>query len=567
MKIQKNSMHPFKKEVATLLSKEGKLPEKKISPLLEAPPREIGADLAFPCFSLAKELRKNPVQIAAEISQRLRPRGLVKLIEQRGPYVNFYADWGKLGSAVLHSILTKKEKYGSQPKKKEKVLIEFAHPNTHKAYHIGHIRNIALGESLSRILEFSGLTVIRANYQGDIGPHVAKCLWGLLNLDLEEPKEGKGLWLGKVYAEASRAVEANEKLQQEVREINKKLYARHPSLEKLWKKTRQWSLDYFEDVYRDFGVEFDRLYFESEVESPGVKLAKDLLKKGIAKMSEGAIVMDLKPWNLGIYVLVTQDNTPLYSIKDFSLAQLQEKEFHPQKIIHVVGTEQILHFRQLFKGLEFVHPKIAKKEFHLPYELVNLPTGKMSSREGNIITYDELKKEVYFRAVQKTKEHSAQSARQEKTAGIVSLGAIKYDMLRQSPEKVITFDWEQALSLEGNTAPYLQYTHARACSIMEKAKTKSLSPGLPKDEREIAVVKALSQFPEAIIAAARDCRPHYIATYAYKLAGAFNDFYQNIPVLKAEASEKQSRLAMVKAVQTVLKKCLFLLGIEAPEKM
>ncbi|MBL7160546.1 MAG: arginine--tRNA ligase [Candidatus Aenigmarchaeota archaeon] len=550
-------MDPYEKLKADII-KSIALPEAA----LETPPQITGADLALPCFSLAKKFKKPPAAIARELAEKAKPRGLISRIEATGPYLNFFADWESLGNLLLNEILAKKEGFGSG-KMKEKIMVEFAHPNTHKAFHIGHIRNIALGESLSRLLEKSGYKVVRTNYQGDIGPHVAKCLWGLLHLGKTPPAKDKGIWLGEIYAEANQKISDNPKREEEVREINKKLYAGDPSLRKLWKQTRKWSLDYFESVYKDFGSKFDRLYFESEVEAPGIKLAKTLLNKGVAKKSEGAIVMDLKKWDLGVYVLLTQDQTPLYSVKDFVLASLQDKEFHPSRIIHVVGTEQILHFRQLFKSLELTNPVVAKKENHLPYELVNLKSGKISSREGRVITYDSMKKEILAHAIKETKKHSPNAP--AKTAESVALGGIKYDMIKQSPEKTIMFDWEQALSFEGNAAPYLQYTHARACSILRKAKPGKCDARHLKEEKELLLMRKLLTFPGTVQAAARDLRPHYIANYAYQLASLFNDFYQAIPVIGSP--QEKARLALVQAVQLTLGNSLKILGITAPEKM
>ena len=566
----------LRSDVISIVSSAAHVPKAKVA--LEKPPKGIPGDLAFPCFSIAKKLRKPPVQAAEALAGKIKPRGLVQRVTQVGPYLNFFADWHALGDLLLKEAL--KKTWGSGDSKGT-VLVEFAHPNTHKSFHIGHVRNIALGEALSRLLEFSGYKVARANYQGDIGPHVAKCLWGLLHLGLKEPPKDRGLWLGTVYSSANKSIKDSKKKEEEVREINMKLYSGDSKLLELWKKTKGWSLEYFDSVYKDFGAKFDRFYFESEVESEGVKLAKILLKKGIAKKSQDAIVMDLKKSDLGIFVLITKDGTPLYSIKDFVLAELQEKEFTPEKIIHVVGTEQNLHFRQLFKSLETISPKIAKKEFHLSYELVTLAEGKMSSREGRLITYDELRGEVLEHALEETKKHShlkeqSQSAsvisqinkELEATAELVALGAIKYDMLKQSPEKTILFDWKQALRFDGNAAPYLQYTHARAHSILAKAESfGKWDSRFLGDPKETAMLRKLLEFPETVHSAARDYRPHYLATYAFELATLFNDFYQNLLVLKAPSGEREARLALVNAVQLTLNRALTLLGIEAPEKM
>lgn len=546
----------------------------KIAGRLERPPGGIGADLAFPCFELAKKLKKNPVLIAQDLAKKLRPSGVVKKVESAGPYVNFYADWGQVGSLVLKEILKAGSGYGKGKLQKGKLMVEFAHPNTHKAFHIGHVRNISLGESLSRILEFSGRKVVRANYQGDIGPHVARCLWAFRKLKKEKVPKGRepGRFLGEVYAEASRKVIGDDKLEAEVQEVNKKIYAGDRGWVPLWKKTRKWSLDYFEGIYREFGARFNRLYFESEVEKPGTKIAKKLLKAGKAKRSKGAIVMDLEKQGLGIWVLITQDETPLYSAKDLALAEMQVREHGPERIIHVVGSEQALHFRQLIKTLELTRPQLARKEVHLSYELVNLPEGKMKSREGKVILYEDLNNKLFELALKVARKENKGMAKAqlEKIAKSVALGALKYGMIKQSPEKVIIFDWDRALSLEGDTAPYVQYTHARCSSILRTGKVKK--PGkfrgeLLKEEKEKAVVKKLSEFPESIAKSAANLRPHYICNYVYELSDLFNNFYQSLPVLKAGKGVREARLALVFAVKTVLDIGLNLLGIDALERM
>ena len=286
-----NPVDVFRDDVIKLIRGKKKIPLDKLEKILEKPPENIGSDLALPCFTLNK---KNPVEFAKELANKIKPSGMVKEVNFYGPYVNFYADWIKLGDVVLKQILKEKDKYGSSKLSKDKIMVEFAHPNTHKAFHIGHMRNISLGESLCRTLEYAGHKVFRTNYQGDIGPHVAKCIWGFLKLHKgREPKKDKGKWLGKAYKEASERIAKNTRYEKEMREINTKLYSRDKSIMPVWKKTRQWSLDRFDEIYNDFGVKFNRLYFESETEGPGKEIVMNLLKKRIAKESRLLIMKNI----------------------------------------------------------------------------------------------------------------------------------------------------------------------------------------------------------------------------------------------------------------------------------
>ncbi len=565
-----NPFEEFRNDVRERIAKETKTKEDKV--ILEKPPQPEFGDLAFPCFILSKKLKKNPNEIAKDLSKKIKPSGLMGRIEPKGAYLNFFANWDRIGQGIVERALKEKEKFGSGEKKNENVMVEYCHFNTHKAVHIGHIRTACLGESLSRIIEFSGYNAIRTNYQGDIGPHVARCIWGFLKLHKgKEPMEDKGKWLGKVYAEASKKMKENEEYSKEVDEVNKKIYAGDPKLAKTWKETRKWSLDYFDKIYKSFGIKFDRLYFESEVEKPGTKISKELLKKGIAKKSEGAIMIDLKKHGLDVFLLVKSDGIPLYPGKDLGLAKLKSKEYKIDKSVHVVGSEQKLHFQQLFETFELMKSPLAKKSYHLCYELVNLPTGKMASREGEVILYEDVLNEIVKHAKEETKKRNPkmESKKLEEISKDIALASLKYDMIKMSPSKTIIFDWKKALDFEGNAAPYLQYTHARACSILRKAKEfpKRFDMSLLKEPHERHLLQMVSEFQNAVRKSGEDMRPHYIANFCYEISTKFNEFYQFLPVLKAKGEMRSSRLALVKAVSIVLKNALNLLGIEALEKM
>jgi arginyl-tRNA synthetase len=567
-----NIMEEFRGDVVRVLSRQ--VPRRLAEAGLERPPENIGSDLAYPCFSLARRRKAKPAEIAREISRKLRPSGLAGGVNFYGPYINFYLDWKKAAGALLKGITKEGGRYGRAPRKPvKKIMVEYAHPNTHKAFHIGHVRNICLGESLCRILEASGCDVVRANYQGDIGPHVAKCLWGFTKIHKgRAPQKERGRWLGRVYREASGRIARSRKAEKEMREINSMLYARDSRIMPVWKKTRQWSIDYFDGIYRDFGARFDRLYFESEVEAGGLKMSEGLARKGLARVSDGAIIINMERQGLGVFVLVTRDKTPLYHAKDLALAELQMREYMPDRIVHVVGSEQTLYFRQLFRLLKLMKWRHVDRESHLRYELINLGSGKkMKSREGEIILYDELREKILklARKEARSKNPGLSVRKLDKTASLVGMGALKYTMLSKSPEKVIVFDWDRMLSFEGDTGPYIQYSHARAKSILRKAGSSParLDPKALADDREVALMRHLAEFPDAVQRAAMDMRPHYIAGYALDLATRFNEFYQAVPVLKAGQGARPARLALVRATAQVLSNALNLLGIEAPERM
>jgi arginyl-tRNA synthetase len=566
----------IQKEISELLRKVDLLRNEKIEDTFEAPPEPKFGDLASNlCFSLSKKLKKSPKQIAEEIAKKIKiPKSsFIKKIEANAGYINFFFNYSKIAKFSLKEILKEKNSYGSsETGKKKRVMVEFAHPNTHKGFHIGHLRNICIGESVSRILEFTEHKVFRTNYQGDIGPHVAKCLWGFINLHKSKsPKKNRGDWLGQVYAEAARKFNEDEKVKQEVMEINKKLYERDKEYLKLWKMTRKWSLDYFDDIYKELGTKFDKLYFEAGVEKRAIEISKELLKKGIAKLSEGAIIIDLSKYDLGIYVLLTKEGNPLYESKDLALAEQQFGDFKIDRCIHVVGAEQKFYFQQLFKVFELIGSPGAGKSDHLVYELVTLKKGKMSSRLGSIILYSQLRDEVLKKTLKEIEKRNPKTSKKEKIelAKKIGFGALKYGMLRMSGDKLLVFDMGEALQLEGNTGPYLQYAHTRCDGILKKAKRwkeKFENENSSKEEKKI--IKKLIEFPDVVEQALRDFRPHYICNYAYELANIFSEFYHACPVLKAETQKlRDFRLTLVKATKTTLKNSLNLLGIETPKKM
>jgi arginyl-tRNA synthetase len=569
----------FAKAIASGLDKALRLKSvsmTKILGLLERPQQEFG-DYAFPCFVLAKEFKKSPNSIAQELAQKIKPSKEIERVQAIGPYVNFLVNSRMRSEHTLGAIAKQGDSYGQKPAGKKTIMVEFFHANTHKAVHIGHVRNICIGEALCRTLEASGAKVVRVNYQGDIGPHVAKSLWGMLNLKSKigkPPRQNLLRWLGKVYAEANQAIEGNEKQEAEAREILLKIYAGDKKLTKLWTDTRRWCLDEFNEMYKDFGVTFSELYFESSMEFPARAIVKELVKQGIAEESDGAIIVNLKKDNLGIFVLVTGDGAALYSAKDIALARKKISKYTLDSSIHVVGQEQNLHFRQLFRTLQLMggkEKKFADASYHLAYGLVMLPTGKMSSRAGSVVFYDDLRKVLLERATAEVvKRHSTwDKGKKETVSAQIAFAALKFGMVNRDNEKEIVFDLEHAASLEGETGPYVQYTHARICSLLEKhgKRIPNADTSVLKEKEELSIVSILQQFPATVESAAAQYKPMLIARYLLDLSQAYNNFYHAQQILKAPPKVRDARLVLSSAVRQVLKNGLHLLAIEAPERM
>ena len=556
----------MKKKIIDLLSKELKIKKDKIKNLIEIPPEEMG-DFAFPCFQLAKKEKKSPLLIAENLAEKLRKNGLGKdidNIEAKAGYVNFFIDKKILAARILKSAL--KRDYGGQKIKLEG-MIEFSQANTHKAFHVGHIRGTSIGESLARIAEFMGERVIRANYEGDIGMHVAKWIWCYTKYHSKEKLKQDEAWIAGIYVEAIRRLSENEKFQEEVNEINKQLEERSDKkLNELWRKTRKLSLDALNIIYKDLNTYFDKYYFESQFEESGKKIAHELVKKGIAEISEGAVIVNLEKYNLGIWVLLRKDGTVLYSAKDLALALQKFKDYKLDWNVYIHGGEQTLHFNQLFKVLELMGFKDLKKCYHFGFGLVRLPTGKMSSRTGENILYSDFKKEITDYASKEIKKRFKLSKNEvERRALIISIAAIKYSMLKQDINNIIIFDKEKALQFEGDTGPYLLYSYARASSILRKIKIRKKIKIIDLKKEEIALIKKISSFPEIIEKAYEEFAPNIIANYSFELSQLFNEFYHSCPVLGS--LEEGFRLKLVEAFKITLGKGLGLLGIDVLEEM
>jgi len=530
------------------------------------PPDFKLGDIATPLsFELAKKLKKNPIQIAKDIAENIKlPEGIERA-ETSGGYINFFFDRIYFSKKTVEIIIGEGNLYGKGEKKKEKVMVEYSQPNTHKSFHIGHLRNVCLGDALANIMEFSGYDTVRANYIGDVGAHVAKCLWGYMKFyDGVVPDHNKGDFLGKVYSESDNKLKESEEYQEEYKVVLKNLYEEDKRTMDVWNTTREWSLEEFNRIYKELGVNFDIFLYESEVKNEGTKIARELLDKGVAKNKEGAVIVDLKEFGLDEFVILRSDGTALYSTKDLALAERKFQDFRIDLSLYVVGSEQKFYFKQLFKTLELMGFSQAKKCYHLSYELVMLEEGKMSSREGNVVLYSELKDVVKKEALNQVRERNISNA--DSISEIVTLGALKYSMMKDNNKRII-FNWKKALDFEGDTAPYIQYAHARASSILNRIGNLNLQFEIEDlNEKEYKMVSLLSEFPEVVERASVDYRPDFVSNYVYDVAKCFNEFYHECHVLNAETN-KDFRASIVKATKIVLSNALGLLGIKAPEEM
>lgn len=494
----------FEKEILKILKKETKQDLK-----LEIPPNPELGDYALPCFQLSKIYKKPPHEIANYLELKLKPSGFIHSIRAQGPYLNFFINKTELAKQTIQEILKKKDKYGSS-NNKERIMIEFSGPNPFKAFHIGHLRNTVLGESLVRILKFQGFDVIPVNYLNDTGIHVSKCIWALEHLK-EKPKGDRGEWLGYVYSLASEKI-GDSGIEQE---IHKKIEEKDPKYIKIWKQGVKDSLSYFNKIYKDLDVKFDKTYFDSDYINRGKIIVSELLKKKIAEESEGAIIVNLEKYNLYKVLILKSDSTSLYITKDLAMAIDRLNSYKLDKLIYITGSEQKLHFQQLFKILELYGFKQAEKCYHLAYELVMLPEGRMASRKGKIITYSEVKEELLSKIESEVKKRHKSWSPEKKQKAIQAIfsSSIKFDILKQGSEKIITFSPDKALEFEGDTGPYIQYTHARISSILRKEKPKKVNYSALEQPEELNLVTKLSLFPYTIKKAAEEYKPHLIANY------------------------------------------------------
>jgi arginyl-tRNA synthetase len=521
-------------------------------------------------------------EIARQIAEKLGiPDGFERVESVKG-YLNLYFLPPEYTRKVVDAVLADGAHFGAGETKNLRVMVEFSQPNTHKAFHVGHLRTLMLGAAVSNILEFAGWEVVRANYIGDIGLHVMKWMWNYLtHHNGEEPGKDRIRWLGEIYTEADNLFQSDPEIEKAVRALFQRWETHDPDLVALWEKTRRWSLDGFDDIYRLMDVKFDHVFYESEEEEAGKGIVEDLITRGIARderSTGGSVFIPLDELagtkdKYRVLVILRSDGSSLYATKDIPLTIKKMEQFRLDRAVWVVDVRQALYLSQIFKTVELMGYLWAKNLYHLAYEIVNLPGNvTISSREGSVVLLEDLVREATRRARQIVDQKNPELAPEKKdeVASAVALGSIKYPMVSRESGKVVTFDWESALDLNGQAAPYMQYACVRASSILRKAgglpSTETPAPGELKSA-EVTLVDLIARLPDEVQKAAADYKPMTIANLAFDLAKAFNDFYKDCPVLQAEEQTRIFRLKLTAAARQTITNCLSLLGITTPEVM
>ncbi|MDQ5952225.1 MAG: arginyl-tRNA synthetase [Patescibacteria group bacterium] len=561
-----------KKEAYTALKKAlGKQAGVTVDMLLTPPKPEYG-DLSFPCFELAKGLKRNPAEIAAEVAAKIGPSKLISRITSVGPYVNFTFDDAAFAAHILSDVLKLKGRYGkSTTGKGKKVLIEYANPNTHKEIHVGHLRNFSLGAAIVNILRFNGYEVVPVSYINDLGNNVAKCLWGLekLHAGEEAPAENRLNYLGKIYAEANTAIGEDDARKAEVSEIQRQLELMEGEWVPLWKKTQKWSLEGLKEIFDQFGLELAHIYLEHDLINDTHEIVKRLLTEGVAKMSEGAVIVDLEEQGLGVNLLRKSDGTLLYNAKDLALAFKKEGDYDADRLMIIVDNRQSLAMRQLIATLKLMN--FPGDVQHLSYDMVTLPDGAMSSRKGNIVRWTDMYDAMFTNLVAETsKRHPDWSARKiSANAKALAIASVKFVMLRQDPEKVLTFDMEEAMAAEGYTAPYILYTVARIYTLLNKAEiAPEERPELLVQPIEQTLLKLVAKFPDIVQLAGATSRASVIAQYAFELSQEFARYYEVVRILDDVNHDRvAARLGLLDVVRQTLSNAMSTLGIQVVKEM
>ena len=521
---------------------------------------------------LSKKLGKNPAETANLIKSKLENK-LFKKIEVAGPgFINFFIS----KDFFVGEIKKIGKDFGKNSElKNKKIVVDYTDPNILKEFHIGHLMSNAIGESLSRIFEFQGAKVKRVCYQSDVGVSVAKAVWGILQNKNNFPKDSDALsektkFLAKAYVLGSEKYKTDENAKKEIVELNKKIFEKSDKeINNFYDKGKKWSLEHFDEIYKKLDTKFDYLIFESQVADLGRKIVEKGLKKGVFEKGEnGAIIFKGEKYGLHTRVFINSEGLPTYEAKDLGLAEIKYKKYAYDKSVIVTGNEVNEYFKVMLCAMKQIAPDLAEKTKHIGHGMMRLPEGKISSRTGNVITAESLIEKVEELVKEKIKGRELSEKEKKEITEAVAIGALKYSILKQLIGSDIVYDFDKSISFEGDSGPYLQYSFARAQSVLRKAKNEGIKANFKKIPVEITQFeKSMSYFPEIVEKVGNEYQPHFIVLYLTELAGLFNGYYAKEKIVDKTDEFSSYKVGITEAFSVIMKNGMWLLGINSLEKM
>lgn len=560
----------YKKKIAELINSKVDLEVEKIEQLIEIPPKPEMGDYAFPCFQLSKIMRKAPNMIAEDLKNQLSSEGFEK-IENLGPYINFFVDKKEFSKNTIEKILKEKDDYGkSNIGEGKTVCVEYSSPNIAKPFHVGHLFTTAIGNALYKMFKAEGYNTVGINHLGDWGTQFGKLISAYKRWVDEEALEKNPIdELLRIYVKFHKEAEKDPSLEDEGRAYFKALESGDEEAHALWKRFRDLSLKEFQRVYDILGVKFDSLAGEAFYNDKMDAVIDMLKEKNLLVESNGAQVVMLEDYNMPPCIILKGDGASIYATRDLAAALYRKKTYDFYKSIYVVGTPQALHFKQVFKVLELAGKDWAKDCIHVGFGLVKFADRKLSTRNGEIVLLDDLLNQSITKTADIIKDNESIENKEE-VAKKIGVGAVIFTYLKNSREKDIVFDWNEILSTEGETGPYVQYAYARAKSILRRAENVSATVDYSKlnSKEEFELIKTLESFNKYILLALDKLEPSVLTRYVIEVAKEFNRFYNAHSVLNLEDEVlKATRLKLVEASSQVIKNGLALLGIDVVEKM
>ena len=546
--------------------------EAELSSYIEIPPDRSMGDYAFPCFRLAKAMRKAPPAIAEELRAGITLPSSITKAEVKGGYLNFFEDRAGAASATIKRVLAEGENYGHSDEGSGKnVCVEFSSINIAKPFHIGHLPSTAIGNSLNRIYKALGYNTIAINHLGDWGTQFGKMIVAYKKWGGGKPiEESTVRELVKLYVRFHEEAEKDESLNDEARAWFRKIGQGDSEAVDLWQRMKTLTLKEVGEVYKLLGVEFDSYAGESFYEDKMQAVIDELDAKGLLKTDKGAKIVDLSEYNMPPCIIVKSDGATLYATRDLAAAIYRKKTYDFVKSIYVVAYQQNLHFQQFFKVLELMGYDWVKDCVHVNFGMVSMEEGTLSTRHGNVVYLEDVLNASIEKTLEIIKEKSPDLEDKEAAARAVGVGAVVWGILYNSRIKDTSFSWKKMLNFDGETGPYAQYTHARCCSVLRKAggyDEADIDCTLLSGEAETALVKAIAAFPDTVKAAAEKYEPYLIARAAIEICSRFNKFYYDCRIMDDDMHIRNARLALTDAARICIKNALYLVGLEAPERM